>query len=197
MFDSELPYWRSQVDVTDVIEAHGHSPDRAAKWLAQYGVENRHAVMMRGLFYIGALNGCYHNTIFRPYRDGDLAVVMPTPDRDDLIAISRHFPRWNLEPAYCFGPVTGRAEYIGSLEGSPLRVHSTAANWLTEGCKGVLPLRTSFFPQLQAAPKIVADHYDHATNLAERVWYVPCDKFGGDFDEAQKKAMDHILICEH
>jgi len=57
--DPSVPFWRSNVDIQQLYEAHAHRPERAQAWLEWLYVSEQatfeQAVLMRGRFELGLL----------------------------------------------------------------------------------------------------------------------------------------------
>jgi hypothetical protein len=200
--DQTVPYWRSNIDVDQLFEAHAHSPHRASAWLRFRDVSVSssafwQAVIMRGHFEGGILgNHTYHWT-FTPTPAGEPAIVLPVYERGrlvDLLAIHRH------QHHSVWGCVTGAGQYIGSTAtnrestNSPLRVYKTPINWLLANCDGILPLSKSFFPLLQHAPNIIAESFEHAWEISELAFMAPAERLGLDCDAAQQAALNKITF---
>jgi hypothetical protein len=194
--DPTVPFWRSNVDVDSLFNAHAHRPGRAAAWLRYREVSDlcfgfTRAVMMHGHFEGGILcNHAYHWT-FTPGHRGDLAIAIPVLNGGrlvDLVAMSRHDHR-------IWGCTMGRGHYLGSLATPRLRVHRSPAGWLANDCDGVLPLSKSFFPLLNNAPLLIAEDDDHAWDLAYRVFIDPAATFGVDQGEAEELAFTRIEVA--
>jgi hypothetical protein len=193
--DPTVPFWRSNVDVDALFENHSHRPDRAQAWLRYRDVSEKccgfeQAVMMRGHFEGGILHNRTYHWTFTPGRKGDLAIVVPVY-RDcrlvDFVAMSRHDHE-------IWGCAIGTGIYLGNIT-TPLRVHRTLADWLSNDCNGVLPLSKGFFPLLQNAPNIIAADNDHAWQLAHRVFIHPAAVFGSDQTEAEELAFTRIEVA--
>ena len=202
--DPTVPFWRSNVDVDLLFNAHAHRPEKAQSWLRYREVSEtcsgfERAVMMRGHFEGGILgNHTYHWT-FTPTYKGDLAIVVPVLDGGrlvDFVAISRHDPD-------VWGCCTGAGQYVGQFVGPAhdralpvtLRVHKEPIAWLTSG-EGILPLSKAFFPLLLFASSIVAKDGDHAWEIANQAFVYPAERLGLDCNTAEQAAFDTISFDE-
>lgn len=193
--DATVPYWRSNVDVEQLFEAHAHQPERAQAWLRHRRVSEscwcfQQAVMMKGHFEAGILGNHKFHWTFTPGRRGDLAIVFPVVNEHrlvDFVAMSRHDHE-------IWGACTGVGQHIGDLTASPLKVRRSLASWLAQDCEGVLPLTKSFFPNLRSARRIAAEDDDHAWDLAYRVFINPAAEFGSDELEAKELAYKKIEV---
>jgi hypothetical protein len=190
--DLSLPFWRANIDIESLFEAHGQRPERAQAWLRHRSVSEacpvfERAVVMRGTFEAGSLGDHTYMWTFTPTYKGDLAVVLPVYHDwrlVDCIAIYRHDVR-------IWGCITGAGQYAGEI-GNPLRMHRSPDDWLTSNCAGVLPLAKTFLPLLQAMPSIIANDFEHAWDLAERIFIQPAARFGLDCSSAEQMAFDRI-----
>jgi hypothetical protein len=193
--DSIVPYWRANVDVDSLFAAHAHRPDRAQAWLRFRDVSEcstlEQAVMMRGHFELGILNNHTYHWTFTPTHAGGLAIVLPVYELGrlvDFLAIDRH-------DHSVWGCTTGAGQFIGKFA-DPLAVHDTPHSWLTNNCDGVLPLAKSFYPLMQFASRIIAQHGDHAWEIAHQSFIYPAERFGLDCDAAEQAAFDRISFVE-
>jgi hypothetical protein len=193
--DPTVPFWRSNVDVDSLFAAHAHRPDRAQAWLKFRDVSGcsilEQAVMMRGHFELGILSDHTYHWTFAPTHAGGLAIVLPVYERGrlvDLLAISRH-------DHTVWGCCTGAGQFIGKFA-DPLTVHGTPHSWFTNNCDGVLPLAKGFYPLMQFAASIIAQHGDHAWEIAHQVFIYPAERFGLDCDAAEQAAFDRISFDE-
>jgi len=192
--DPTVPYWRSNVDVDSLFAAHAHSPDRAQAWLKFRDVSEPTAVMMRGHFEGGILGDHTYPWTFTPTHNGELAIVLPVYERCqlvDMLAVSRH-------DHSIWGCVTGAGQYVGSTTtrrkntDSPLRVYKTPITWFLSSCEGILPLSKSFYPLLQQAPRIIAENYEHACEVAELAFMAPAERLCLDCNRAEFEAGNKI-----
>jgi hypothetical protein len=192
--DPTVPFWMSNVDVDALIQAHGHSQNRAQAWLRHRNVSEscsgfRDAVMIRGHFEGGILNNHPYHWTFTPGYSDRLAIAIPVVQDcrlTDFVAMSRH-------DHTVWGCCSGGGQYLGAIT-SPLRVYRTVADWLANDCDGILPLSKTLLPLLRNAPKIIAEDDDHAWDLAHRVFIDPAAAFGGDQDQAQEQAFTRIEV---
>jgi hypothetical protein len=190
--DPSLPYWRANIDIESLFEAHGHRRERAQAWLSYRHVSGvcpafELAVVMRGTFEAGILGDHTYTWTFTPTYKGDLAIVLPVYQDwrlVDCIAIYRHDVR-------IWGCITGAGQCAGEIV-NPLRVCHTLDDWLTNNCAGVLPLAKNFLPLLQVMPSIIANDFEHAWDLAERIFIQPAARFGLDCSTAEQMAFDRI-----
>ena len=192
--DPTVPFWRSNVDVDALIQAHAHSQNRAQAWLRHRNVSEscsgfRDAVMIRGHFEGGILNNHPYHWTFTPGYSDRLAIAIPVVQDcrlTDFVAMSRH-------DHTVWGCCTGAGRYLGRIT-SPLRIHRTVADWFAYDCDGILPLSKTFLPVLGNAPKIIAQDDDHAWELAYRVFIDPAGWVGGDQNAAEKLAYRRIEV---
>jgi hypothetical protein len=197
--DPSVPFWRANIDVDALFENHAHRPERAQAWLRYRDVaENcfgfQHAMLMRGRFEGGILNGHTYCWTFTPTFEGEPAIVLPVYDQGrlvDLVAMSRH--DHNI-----WGGCTGAGQYIGSTVvhrkhlNSPLRVYKAPINWLLANCEGILPLSKLFFPLLQHATCIIAEGYEHACEISELAFMAPAERLFLDCEGAEQAALNKI-----
>jgi hypothetical protein len=194
--DPTLPFWLSNVDADSLFSAQAHRPERAQAWLRHRNVSEtcsgfRDAVMMRGHFEGGILDGHTYHWTFTPGGRGDLAVTVPIHGDYriiDFVAMSRF-------DHTVWGCTTGAGQYVGSLAASPLRVYRTLADWFANNCNGILPLSKLFYPQLRNAPLLVAEDDDHAFELSERVFIEPTLAFGCDASQAEDQSYKQIEVA--
>jgi len=192
--DPTVPFWRSNVDADQLFEAHAHRPERAQAWLRYREVAEtcsgfQDAVIMRGSLEGGILGNHPYHWTFTPGKSGDLAITIPVHHDCrvvDLVAMSRH-------DHTVWGCCTGAGQCLGVFT-SPLRVHRTVANWLSNDCHGILPLSKTFLPLLGNAPTLIAEDDDHAWELAYRVFIDPAATFGGDQHAAETLAYNCIEV---
>jgi hypothetical protein len=197
--DPSVPFWRSNADIEQLYEAHGHNPARARAWLCwRSSTDSGPAVMMRGHFELGLLTSRTYHWTFTPTHTGGLAIVLPVYDACrmvDMLAISRH-------DHSIWGCVTGAGQYIGSSvtqrkdRNSPVLIYKTPINWLLANCDGILPLSKSFFPLLQSAPSIVAESFEHACEISELAFVAPAERLGFDCEAAEHSALNKISFEE-
>jgi hypothetical protein len=204
--DERVPYWRANVDVDSLFDAHAHRPDRAQAWLkfrdvSECSVAFEQAVLMRGHFEGGILGSHTYHWTFTPTYKGDLAVVLPIYDQArivDLLAMSRLDCR-------IWGCCTGAGQYVGEFSSRAredrtlpltLHVHDTPYSWLMSDCDGVLPLAKAFFPLMQFAHNIIAQDAQHAWEIAHRAFVHPAERFGLDANAAEQAAFDRISFAE-
>lgn len=194
--DSNVPFWRSNVDVDSLFAAHAHNSERANAWLKFRDASYSSAVMMRGHFELGILGDHTYHWTFTPTHAGGLAIVLPVYERGrmvDLLAISRH-------DHTVWGCVTGAGQFIGSIyvgrteNYSPLRLYKTPITWLLSNCEGILPLAKSFFPRLQHALRIIAENEEHAWEIAELSFLSPAECLGLDCAGAERAALNQIAF---
>jgi hypothetical protein len=192
--DPTVPFWRANIDIDALFEAHGHRAERAQAWLRYRNVSDdcqafERAVMMRGIFRDAILYQHTYSWTFTPTYKGDLAFVLPVFNDwrlVDCIAVSRNEVR-------VWGCITGAGQYIGDIT-SPLRVHTSPANWLASDREGILPLAKTFMPLLHSVPSIVAEDFQHASQLAEDVFIQPAARLGLDCFAAEELALDRIVF---
>jgi hypothetical protein len=102
--DPTVPFWRLNVDVDTLFEAHAHRPDRAQAWLRHRNVTEtcsgfRDATMMRGHFEAGILSNHVYHWTFTPGHKGDPSDSCPSASRLPTCRFCRHV---TARP-YCLG----------------------------------------------------------------------------------------------
>ena len=191
--DSEVPFWRSDINVAALYQTHRQ--DGAADVIANLFAyadqpDLGDVVLMTGQFLPLLSNEATYHFTFTPGHGDEQAIVFPVLADGamvDLLAIS-------ADDTGMWGCVTGKGAMVGTVApNKPLRVYKRPCQWLLFECDGVVVLRRDAFasnpfhaepdgtvshvqtalPKLASVSMIFAESLDHADDLLWRVFEYP------------------------
>lgn len=154
------------VDLWTELKIARHKVRRADEILARHGVTDPNARQLCGVDRI-----VRSGKFYEPHPDGDVAIIMPVIDIDELVDLLAFDPR---TPGVWFQRIGGERllgsdALLGQLLGNPLRVYRTPLSWLGRQREGVVIFDIArAFIDLKTAPNGIVGEDDEHTNELRR-----------------------------